>query len=301
MRISLSSLLAKCPVTILALVTTASLTLDAAPPAGWKMVFNDEFDGVELNRAKWGTTMEFIGTHGQRYHNEYYASYTVDDEIVVHGGQLQLRTDRRNIEGPEKPHIWEYTQGLISSHDHFTFTHGYVEIRAKFPGGRGLWPCLWLMPQSQGWPPEFDIAEYYAGQKTMHHGLAYGGLYNSAWDSLWDRTTDFESDFHTYALEWMPGRAVWTMDGVVRKTITAEYVPNVPMYLILSNSVSSISGPSGEPDEETVFPNAFLIDYVRVYQPAPPVETVLVKNEATPAPEAVVLPPAALIFPAPVP
>jgi len=297
-RIPLSSLLAKA---LAALVMTASSALEAAPPTGWKMVFNDEFDGDELDHSKWSTTMEFIGTHGQRYHNEFYASYTVDEEIVVQGGQLNLRTDRRTVEGAETPNIWDYTQGLVSSHDKFAFTHGYVEIRAKYPGGRGLWPCLWLMPQHQQWPPEFDIAEYYGGQKTMHHGLAYGELHDSRWDSTWDRATDFEDDFHTYALEWMPGRAVWYLDGQERKTIHATYVPNVAMYLIMSNSVSSIFGPSGEPDGDTVFPNAFLIDYVRVYQPAPPVEAVLVKNEATPAPEPFVLAPAAPIFPEPVP
>lgn len=211
--------------------------------------------------------MEFIGTHGQRYHNEYYLSYTSDEEIILKDGTLHLRTDRRTIEGAEKPTIFEYAQGFLSSHDKFSFTHGYVEIRAKFPGGKGLWPCLWLMPQHQGWPPEFDIAEYYAGQRTMHHGLAYGGLYDSKWDSIWDKNTDFESDYRVYALEWMPGRAVWSVDGEVRKTIAADYVPKVPMYLILSNGVSSRFGPSGEPDENTVFPNSFEIDYVRVYQP----------------------------------
>ena len=53
---------------------------------------------------------------------------------------------------------------------------------------------------------------------------------------------------------------------MVRKTIAADYVPDKAMYLVLSNGVSSAVGPSGEPDEKTVFPNSFSIDYVRVYQ-----------------------------------
>jgi beta-glucanase (GH16 family) len=255
-----------------ALTLMAVSPLKADPPPGWKLIFSDEFDGDTLDPNKWNTTMEFIGTHGQRYHNEYYLSYTQDEEAVVKGGHLRLRTDRRTVEGAEAPTMFDYTQGFVSSHDKFSFTHGYVEIRAKYPGGKGLWPCLWLMPQHQGWPPEFDIAEYYGGQRTMHHGLAHGELYDSRWDSTWDKTTDFESDFHVFALEWMPGRAVWSVDGVPCKTITADYVPNVPMYLILSNGISSRFGPSGEPDEKTVFPNSFDIDYVRVYQ-APPVAT----------------------------
>ncbi|MGB8170068.1 MAG: glycoside hydrolase family 16 protein [Chthoniobacteraceae bacterium] len=264
--------------------------LIAEPPAGWKLVFDDEFDGDSFDESKWSTTMEFIGTHGQRYHNEFYLSYTCDEEVVVRDGMLRLRTDRRTVEAAEAPTMFDYTQGLLSSHDKFSFTHGYVEIRAKYPGGKGLWPCLWLMPQHQGWPPEFDIAEYYAGQRTMHHGLAHGELYDSRWDSLWDKNSDFESDFHVIGLEWMPGRAVWSVDGVVRKTISADYVPNVPMYVILSNSVSSIHGPSGLPDEKTVFPNEFLIDYVRIYQ-APAAEAPAIVT----APTAPVIPVAAIL------
>lgn len=258
--------------TPLAAVAFAALVnlapLRAIPPGDWKLAFADEFDGDQLDRTKWSTTMEFAGTHGPRYHNEYYLSYTVDEDVIVSDGLLRLRTDRRTVSGAESPGIFNYTQGLVSSHDKFAFTHGYVEIRAKFPGGKGLWPCLWLMPQHQGWPPEYDIAEYYAGQRTMHHGLAYGGLYSAKWDSIWDSTTDFESDWHTFALEWGPGRSTWFVDGVPRKIIEADYVPSVPMYVILSNSISSVFGPSGAPDAATVFPNFFLIDYVRIYQSA---------------------------------
>ncbi len=269
------------PLTTVAFAVMANFApVQAAAPDGWKLVFSDEFDGETLDATKWSTTMGFIGTHGPRYHNEYYLSHTEDDDAIVEGGQLRLQTQRRTVKGDELPGIFHYTQGLITSHDKFDFTHGYIEIRAKYPGGKGLWPCLWLMPQTQGWPPEFDIAEYYAGQRTMHHGLAHGQLYDSRWDSTWDATTDFESDWHIYALRWTAGRAVWLIDGEVRKTIVADYVPNAAMYLVLSNGISSAVGPSGEPDESTVFPNSFCIDYVRVYQE--PIPTVVALNEKPP-------------------
>ena len=270
------------PLTAAALAVMANLAPPtAAPPEGWQLVFSDEFEGHSLDAAKWGTTMGFIGTHGPRYHNEYYLSHTEDDDVFLRDGLLHLQTQRRTVKGDEKPGIFHYTQGLVTSHGKFDFTHGYVEIRAKYPGGKGLWPCLWLMPRTQGWPPEFDIAEYYAGKRTMHHGLAHGSLYDSKWDSVWDSETDFESDWHVYSLEWTRGRAVWRVDGDVRKTINADYVPNAAMYLILSNGVSSAVGPSGEPDESTVFPNSFSIDYVRVYQP--PVTTEIALNDVPPA------------------
>ena len=240
--------------------------LTAAPPDGWQLVFSDEFDGDTLDTAKWSTTMDFVGTHGPRYHNEFYLSYTTDDDVIVRDGELHLLTEHRTVEGEEAPGVFDYTQGLVSSHGKFAFTHGYIEIRAKYPGGKGLWPCFWLMPQQRTWPPEFDIAEYYGGQRKMHHGLAYGTMTNTLWDSSGDHETDFVDNWHTYALEWSPGRAVWFVDDVPRKTIVADYVPSGAMYIVLSNSISSIHGPSGAPDEITVFPNAFAIDYVRVWQ-----------------------------------
>ena len=243
-----------------ALVGLLGSPLMAAPPADWQLVFADEFDVAQLDDTKWSTTMAFVGTHGPRYHNEYYLSYTLDEDVMLGDGLLRLRTDRRDVKGDNPAGDFTYSQGLVSTHDKFTFTYGYVEIRAKYPGGKGLWPCFWLMPQDQTqWPPEFDIAEYYGGQKTMHHGLAYGELRDSRWDSMWDKSTDFESDFHVYSLEWTPGRAVWALDGVVRKTIVADYVPAVPMYVILSNGVSSVFGPSGAPDEKTIIPSRFQV------------------------------------------
>jgi len=246
--------------------------------------------------------MDFPGTHGPRYHNEYYQSYTLDDDVIVRDGLLRLRTERRSVSGEEPIGLFDYSQGLVSTADKFTFTYGYVEIRAKYPGGKGMWPCFWLMPQDgSSWPPEFDIAEYYGGQHKMHHGLAYGTMRETKWDSSGDTQTDFVNNWHIIALEWTPGKAVWYVDGVACKTVIADYVPNVPMYVLLSNSVSSRLGPSGAPDENTVFPNDFAIDYVRVYQP--PAALILAKAEPAPsipkAPEPVKEPaPAAVPEPA---
>ena len=132
------------------------------------------------------------------------------------GHHLRLRTDRRTITGTEPAGVFDYTQGLISSDGKFSFTYGYIEIRAKYPGGKGLWPCFWLMPQDQQWPPEFDIAEYYAGRRTMHFGLAHGTIKETFVGQLRYRFLHWtlEGEWHTYALEWTAGRAVWSVDGI---------------------------------------------------------------------------------------
>lgn len=277
---------------LLALVGSIGSPSEAAPPAGWDLVFADEFQADKLDTAKWGTGMAFVGTHGPRYHNEYYSSYTLDEDVLLGEGLLRLRTDRRVVKGDDPVGDFAYSQGLVSSHNSFSFTYGYIEIRARFPGGKGLWPCFWLMPLHQSWPPEFDIAEYYGGQRKMHHGLAHGTMHDPLWDSTGDTETEFENVWHTYALEWTAGRAVWYVDGIARKTISAAYVPSTAMYVLLSNSISSARGPSGAPDENTVFPNFFAIDYLRVWQPPGPAlakadvepEAVVAKLEVAKAP-----------------
>src|SRR6187402_1107551 len=197
---------------LLALVSIGTLPLIAQAPAGWQLVFSDEFEGNQLDSSKWSTTMEFPGTHGPRYHNESYLSYTLDEDVILSDGLLRLRTDRHTVSGSEPIGLFDYSQGLVSTHDKFFFTYGYVEIRAKYPGGRGLWPCFWLMSQQEGWPPEFDIGEYYGGQHKMHHGLAYGTARETLWDSSGDTETDFVNQWHTIGLEWTKGRAVWYVD-----------------------------------------------------------------------------------------
>ena len=66
----------------------------------------------------------------------------------------------------------EYTSGKVTSKFHQKF--GRVEIRAKQPGGRGLWPAIWMMPQYDvygGWPNsgEIDIFEGRGQTPTVSH------------------------------------------------------------------------------------------------------------------------------------
>src|SRR3954471_1937277 len=83
------------------LAWTAITPLLAEAPAGWPLVFSDEFNDNQLDASKWSTTMEFAGTQGPRYHNEYYLSYTLDEDVLISEGSLRLKTDRRTISGSE--------------------------------------------------------------------------------------------------------------------------------------------------------------------------------------------------------
>lgn len=235
------------------------------PPKGYTLALEDRFDERSLNLDLWSTSLKVFGRWGDRYHNDSYLNYLSDEDVLLEDGLLRLRADYRSVEGDNPPGAYDYSAGMVSTHDRFSFQYGYIEIRAKFPGGKGAWPCFWLMPQGHHWPPEFDIAEYYAGRRLMHMGLCYGDFPEINWDSGGNDDVDFEGKWNTYGLLWTEGRALWIQNGVVKREVVGAYVPAVPMYVILSNGVSSKIGPSGEPDASTVFPNFFEIDYIRIW------------------------------------
>jgi beta-glucanase (GH16 family) len=241
----------------------------STPSTGWNLVFDDEFTGSAIDASKWTTHLPWGGPEGNgRFHNDSYLSYIMDDDVVVSNGSLKLLTEHRNVVGPLTGHVYHYTEGLIQTSGKFSFTYGYAEIRAQLPVGMGpgMGPAFWML--GNGWPPEMDIGEWWTGNNRSHQGLAYnqGGV---QWND-YNTYTALPGGFHTYGLLWSPGHQVYYIDSQPRWTINASYVPSQPMYLLLNSGISASPGPNGS----TVFPNAFEVDYVRVYQQAGPGATI---------------------------
>lgn len=149
-----------------------------------------------------------------------------------------------------------YSEGMVYSNQWLQY--GYLEIRARYPEGGGVWPAFWTL--ASGWPPEFDIAEYFGSDDRMHMGYCYGPDWT---DTTWSSTNLYGEGFdswHTYGLEWGPNYAKWYMDGVQRKTFTGSDVTSSSNYVILN------SGMRSGVDSSTTFPNYFEVDYFRWYQ-----------------------------------
>src|SRR6185436_10740760 len=118
----------------------------------WQLVWQDEFDGKELSPKKWN-----VLTREQSKHNE--RQYYLPDEVYLHQGSLRLRSRKRNF-GTQN-----FTSGRIDTDGRFAPVYGRFEIRARLPGGKGLWPAHWLYPQDRNWPMEYVMAEAVANGK----------------------------------------------------------------------------------------------------------------------------------------
>jgi beta-glucanase (GH16 family) len=236
-----------------------------AEKPGWRLTFRDEFEGVALDRTKWNLEDPW----GKERNRELQAY--VRDACQVRGGFLHIIADKRRAryDGMDR----EFVSGLMTTLDKFSQRYGWFEVRCRVPSGRGLWPAFWLLPQPLGWPPEIDVLEVKGQEPTRiyltHHWLEPEGAFRYSWEQLAWAGPDFSADFHMVAIEWAPGSIKWFVDGVERRR-TSHIVPDTKMFLLLNLAVGGEF--VGPPDGTTVFPSAFEVDYVRVYERISPAE-----------------------------
>ncbi len=244
---------------------------------GWKLSWSDEFNGNSLDTTKWNVLMRETSKHNE-------LQYYIPEEVYIEDGLLRIRSSRKNYGSQE------YTSGRLDTRGKCAPVYGRFEIRARLPGGQGMWPAHWLYPQNRNWQMEYIMAEAVAaGKESMipeerpwyseidimeflghERGVLYGTLHYYTFDGqkktssgTWRSSTDYSAGFHLYALEWEPDSIRWYIDDqLIHSTVNG--IPHTPHYLILNTAVGGRW--PGDPDSTTVFPQYHDIDYVKVYQ-----------------------------------
>src|SRR6266705_6259176 len=165
----------------------------------WKLVWNDEFTARRLDLTHWTVTNTFGGAKNDGELNSY-----APDELSLVNQNLVIRTRPTPTPlGRAQP----YLSGRVTTKGKFSFLYGKIEIRAKLPKTRGLWPAIWMLPDDRSWPPEIDIIELLGDNpKKIYmtdHWVVHAGLRQ---DQSSFTGPDFSADFHVFTLEWMPGQ-----------------------------------------------------------------------------------------------
>jgi len=245
-----------------------------AVPGDWKLVWADEFEGKKLDSNRW-TTCYWWADSGCTIISNHELEWYQPRNVSIQDGNLVLEARKEQVEGPDGK-MFPYTSGMVSSGratsemgelPRYSFQYGYVEMRAKIPAGRGIWPAFWLLPITHESRPEIDIMEILGHEpgniKFNYHYIDADG--NKADTGSEWAGPDFSQDWHTFGVDWAPDQITWYVDGVKRYEMTdAASISSEPMYILLNLAVGG-DWP-GSPDGNTVFPSQYLIDYVRVYQ-----------------------------------
>ncbi len=256
---------------VLFLTTTNCSTDESQTVANFTtLVMSDEFntDGAPDN-SKWNYE---IGTGNNGWGNnelQYYTDRT--ENVKVENGYLLITANQEDFNGSS------YTSARITTQGKFEQAYGRFEARIRLPYGKGLWPAFWLLGndcETNIWPQcgEIDIMEYLGDNPTTIFGSAHGPGYSAGEAVTKDYVLEngrYDTGFHVFGIEWGPGYINYYVDDALYQTITPEDTPGEwvfdhPFYIILNVAVGGNF--PGSPNDETVFPQTMLVDYVRVYQ-----------------------------------
>jgi len=141
-------------------------------------------------------------------------------------------------------------------------------MRARMPGGRGLWPAFWLLPVDRSWPPEIDVLEILGNDPTTLHTNAHSkasGKHTDAPSVI--RLPDTSAGFHSYAVDWEADEIRWYFDGVEVARVPTPPDMHKPMYMLVNLAVGGHW--PGSPDASTSFPAVLAIDWIRAYRREP--------------------------------
>jgi beta-glucanase (GH16 family) len=238
---------------------------------GKTLVWSDEFNGTALNTNDWNYE---IGNGSGGWGNnelEYYTNSTKN--AFVSNGNLIIEARKEPIGG------FNYSSARLTTANKKFFTYGRIDIRAKLPKTKGIWPALWMLGtniSSVGWPAsgEIDIMELLGHEPTKSYGTLHYGASSATHGSKGNSYTlsgsTFYDQFHVFSMDWIQDQIKLYVDNNLFLTVNKSdlgsnpYPFNAPFFFIFNVAVGG-NWPGG-PDATTTFPQRMIVDYVRVFQ-----------------------------------
>lgn len=231
-----------------------------------KLVWEENFSEPVLNESVWNFELGDGCPNLCGWGNNERQVYTTKNHEIKNGNLIIHAKKEGN----------SYTSTKITTKDKKIFQYGRMEARAKLPVGHGIWPAFWMLGQNisqVGWPKsgEIDILEYIGREPhmvftTLHTQDSHGNTINTKKTSF----PNIEEGFHVFALDWTKDKMDFFVDDILVYTFQPEiknentWPFDKPFYFILNVAIGGNFG--GPAVDDTVFPQDFIVDYIRVYQ-----------------------------------
>jgi beta-glucanase (GH16 family) len=238
---------------------------------GYASAWQDEFSGTTLDASSWAYD---IGTGSGGWGNNELQYYTNrPDNVYLDNGKLVIQAKKESFMGSA------YTSARLITKNKRDFTFGRIDIRAKLPVAKGLWPALWMLGKKidqTSWPAcgEIDIMELVGKDANKVYGTLHWAASNGTRQLFGTNYTlptgTFADKFHVFSLVWEADKLEIFMDDISyykfdkSKVGTAAYPFNEAFFLLFNVAVGG-DWP-GSPDATTTFPQQMVVDYVRVFK-----------------------------------
>lgn len=250
-----------------------AIQIDA--PDGYELVWSDEFDDPLLDIERWqyetgdGTDYGLPAGWG----NDEKQTYTVtadNSSITTDQGANVLRISA------QKSNSGSYTSAKLTTKNFVSVRFGRVDVRAKMPSGKGLWPAIWMLGNNIkdiSWPGcgEIDIAEMLGHEPNkMYATLHYTNGENKHEEVQGSKELSdikFSDAYHVFSVDWDHEKITFLLDNtqVNQVPIAADMKEFLRSFYLILNVAVGGNWP-GNPDETTIFPQSMYVDYVRVFE-----------------------------------
>jgi beta-glucanase (GH16 family) len=208
----------------------------------WRLVFSDDFDGTRLDPTVWNR-YNSVGGFGNGFRRP--------EAITVEDGALRI-TARGNVSG-----------GM--NHER-SQTYGRWEFRARTEKGRGRGSAILLWPDSldKEADGELDMMEVPREDRSQAHFV----IHYSAQNKLAGNKVNGDfSQWHTFAMDWLPNRITWYVDGVKQfETTDRNVIPTSSMHLAIQLDMGPFEEWIPAPDATTPAEVSLEVDWVRIYK-----------------------------------
>lgn len=232
------------------------------------LIWADEFNQDGLPNSKfWVYEVGYIRNNEKQYYTEKRL-----ENVRVENGYLIIESKKEDYKN------FLYTSGSINTLGKVSLSGDFrIEVRAKLPKGKGIWPAIWMMGTNRSkvrWPKcsELDIMEFVGKDPKTVYGTMHWAdsekdyKHKSKGGKI--KVSNLHTQFHVFGLE----RKGSHIKVFVDNQFYFEFdVPSTaykgsftsPLYLLLN---TAIGGSWGGKIDDSIFPQKFVIDYVRVYQ-----------------------------------
>jgi beta-glucanase (GH16 family) len=186
---------------------------EALPPAGYALVWEDEFQGTSLG-GDWNAHSE-----------PRIDAVSTPEAVAVSGGVLTVTT----YTGPDGLH----RTGFLTTEGRFEARYGYFEARIRFATAPGNWCAFWLMSPTVGDPlgdpgtagVEIDVVEHRVTDQGGWTALRDMVALNLNWDGYDEHKKNVQrvvslpdgapvqGSWHTYGVLWTETGYTFYVDG----------------------------------------------------------------------------------------
>lgn len=234
------------------------------PVSGYQLAWSDEFNGTNVDTAKWD-----FRTGVRLWSTQLPANNSVSNGLYL------LHVKKETVGATD------YTAGGIISKK--AVRYGYYETRMRVPPGRGWHTSFWMMRNGGSGPVniELDVLEndsvnlFKYGVNTHRHQptphVTFGNKNIN--------TPSLHASFHVLGCEFTPTRVKYFFDGALVQTVDATLFPHNDLNIWLTSVAASLGGTTNVDD--SMLPNVAEYEYARFFVlPATALVNIIAPNPA---------------------